>query len=65
MVAKLELYRKFTNALAISVVISVAWIGYEVLSFHFSVFLFPAVRSWFFVVVYSSDHTKTGRSVSC
>lgn len=29
MVAKLELYRKFTNALAISVVISVAWIGYE------------------------------------
>ncbi|MCO5578092.1 hypothetical protein L7F22_031930 [Adiantum nelumboides] len=29
MVAKLELYRKFTNALAVSVVISVAWIGYE------------------------------------
>lgn len=29
MVAKLELYRKFTNALAISVIISVAWIGYE------------------------------------
>lgn len=29
MIAKLELYRKFTNALAISVIISVAWIGYE------------------------------------
>ncbi|KAF3331848.1 transmembrane protein 87B-like protein [Carex littledalei] len=27
--AKLELYRKFTNALAVSVLISVAWIGYE------------------------------------
>jgi Lung seven transmembrane receptor len=29
--AKLELYRKFTNSLAVSVLISVAWIGYEVL----------------------------------
>ncbi|KAH7447086.1 hypothetical protein KP509_01G090500 [Ceratopteris richardii] len=29
MIAKLELYRKFTNALAVSVVISAAWIGYE------------------------------------
>lgn len=28
--AKLELYRRFTNALAISVLLSVAWIGYEV-----------------------------------
>ncbi|KAL5974810.1 Transmembrane protein 87A [Asimina triloba] len=28
--AKLELYRKFTNALALSVLLSVAWIGYEV-----------------------------------
>ncbi|KAG9150165.1 hypothetical protein Leryth_009750 [Lithospermum erythrorhizon] len=27
--AKLELYRKFTNALAIAVLVSVAWIGYE------------------------------------
>ncbi|KAG8096051.1 hypothetical protein GUJ93_ZPchr0013g36795 [Zizania palustris] len=27
--AKLELYRKFTNSLAISVLISIAWIGYE------------------------------------
>jgi hypothetical protein len=26
---KLELYRRFTNTLAIAVVISVAWIGYE------------------------------------
>ena len=28
--AKLELYRKFTNSLAMSVLISIAWIGYEV-----------------------------------
>ncbi|RVW94267.1 hypothetical protein CK203_034781 [Vitis vinifera] len=28
--AKLELYRKFTNSLAVSVVLSIAWIGYEV-----------------------------------
>lgn len=27
--AKLELYRKFTNSLAVSVVLSIAWIGYE------------------------------------
>uniref|UniRef100_A0A0D6QXL7 GOST seven transmembrane domain-containing protein n=1 Tax=Araucaria cunninghamii TaxID=56994 RepID=A0A0D6QXL7_ARACU len=27
--AKLELYRKFTNSLAMAVVLSVAWIGYE------------------------------------
>lgn len=27
--AKLELYRKFTNSLAMAVVVSVAWIGYE------------------------------------
>ncbi|KAG0551231.1 hypothetical protein BDA96_01G405800 [Sorghum bicolor] len=27
--AKLELYRKFTNSLAVSVLISIAWIGYE------------------------------------
>eukprot|EP00246_Nothoceros_aenigmaticus_P009609 TRINITY_DN2523_c0_g1_i1.p1 TRINITY_DN2523_c0_g1~~TRINITY_DN2523_c0_g1_i1.p1 ORF type:complete len:525 (-),score=80.79 TRINITY_DN2523_c0_g1_i1:473-2047(-) len=27
--AKLELYRKFTNSLAVAVVIAVAWIGYE------------------------------------
>lgn len=26
---KLDLYRKFTNALALSVIVSVAWIGYE------------------------------------
>ncbi|XP_078433188.1 uncharacterized protein LOC144704590 isoform X2 [Wolffia australiana] len=28
--AKLDVYRKFTNALAVSVIASVAWIGYEV-----------------------------------
>ncbi|KAL9265239.1 hypothetical protein AKJ16_DCAP27797, partial [Drosera capensis] len=26
---KLELYRKFTNSLAVFVVLSIAWIGYE------------------------------------
>ena len=29
--AKLELYRKFTNYLAVFVLLSIAWIGYEVL----------------------------------
>lgn len=29
---KLDLYRKFTNALALSVVVSIAWIGYEMYS---------------------------------
>lgn len=29
--AKLELYRKFTNSLAVSVLLSIAWIGFEVL----------------------------------
>jgi len=29
--AKLELYRKFTNALAVSVLLSIAWIGFEVM----------------------------------
>lgn len=28
--AKLELYRKFTNTLAVSVLLSIAWIGFEV-----------------------------------
>jgi hypothetical protein len=27
---KLDIYRKFTNALAVSVIASVVWIGYEV-----------------------------------
>jgi len=27
--AKLDIYRKFTNALAVDVFVSVAWIGYE------------------------------------
>lgn len=29
LLAKLDIYRKFTNALAVSVIVSVAWIGYE------------------------------------
>lgn len=28
--AKLELYRKFTNSLVVSVLLSIAWIGFEV-----------------------------------
>lgn len=31
--AKLELYRKFTNSLAVSVLLSIAWIGFEVMNF--------------------------------
>jgi hypothetical protein len=30
---KLDIYRKITNALAVSVIASVAWIGYEVCRF--------------------------------
>ena len=30
---KLDIYRKFTNALAVSVIASVVWIGYEVCKF--------------------------------
>lgn len=33
---KLELYRKFTNALAVCVIASVAWIAYEVRVHHFT-----------------------------
>lgn len=29
--AKLELFRKFTNSLAVSVILSIAWIGFEVI----------------------------------
>ncbi|KAJ6819280.1 transmembrane protein 87A [Iris pallida] len=29
MLAKLDIYRKFTNALAVAIVVSVGWIGYE------------------------------------
>lgn len=31
MTAKLDIYRKFTNALAIAVIVSVGWICYEVM----------------------------------
>ena len=29
LLAKLDIYRKFTNALAVSVIVSMAWIGYD------------------------------------
>lgn len=31
MLVKLDIYRKFTNALAVAVVVSVGWICYEVI----------------------------------
>ena len=34
--AKLDIYRKFTNALGVAVVVSVGWIGYEVLLLSFT-----------------------------
>eukprot|EP00850_Spirogloea_muscicola_P011604 SM000072S21238 [mRNA] locus=s72:583526:601430:+ [translate_table: standard] len=34
-VAKLDLYRRFTNALAIGVLVAVAWIGYEIYTSRF------------------------------
>lgn len=36
--AKLELYRKFTNSLAVSVLLSIAWIGFEVLRYCFTTY---------------------------
>lgn len=40
---KLDIYRKFTNALAVAIIASVAWIGYEVyISFLFEeVLVYP------------------------
>jgi hypothetical protein len=32
--AKLEIYRKFAIALIVSVLVSVGWIGYEVMLIH-------------------------------
>lgn len=34
MLGKLDIYRKFTNALAVTVIVSVGWICYEVISFR-------------------------------
>lgn len=31
MLAKLDIYRKFTNALAVAVIVSVGWLCYEVI----------------------------------
>lgn len=31
MMAKLDIYRKFTNAMAVAVIVSVGWICYEVI----------------------------------
>ncbi|KAH9305381.1 hypothetical protein KI387_009785, partial [Taxus chinensis] len=36
LLAKLDIYRKFTNALAVAVIVSVAWIGYEDTVQHFA-----------------------------
>lgn len=38
--AKLDLYRKFTNTLAVSVLLSIAWIGFEVVFFLLFSFCF-------------------------
>ena len=32
MLVKLDIYRKFTNALAVAVIVSVGWICYEVIN---------------------------------
>lgn len=44
---KLEIYRKFSNALAVTVVASVVWIGYEVCAFGLCIpfLLFNASQS--------------------
>lgn len=53
--AKFALYRKFTNSLAVSVLLSVAWIGYEVIKF----FLFFAILSFLFFCCISSSCSIT------
>ena len=35
MMVKLDIYRKFTNALAVAVIVSVGWICYEVIYNNF------------------------------
>lgn len=44
--AKLELYRKFTNSLALSVLISIAWIGYEVWTCQFYSPIWDGSKCW-------------------
>lgn len=39
---KLDIYRRFTNALAVSVIASVTWIGFEVwIPFFFEILVYP------------------------
>lgn len=51
--AKLDLYRKFTNTLAVSVLLSIAWIGFEVVFFFYSlsVFIFFGEKGGFKVAM--------------
>lgn len=43
--AKLELYRKFTNSLAVSVLLSIAWVGFEVRIYFEEMY---SLRAWIF-----------------
>jgi hypothetical protein len=38
MMVKLDIYRKFTNALAVAVIVSVGWICYEVIYNNFRLY---------------------------
>jgi hypothetical protein len=38
MMVKLDIYRKFTNALAVAVIVSVGWICYEVIYNNFGLY---------------------------
>lgn len=46
MMVKLDIYRKFTNALAVAVIVSVGWICYEV-----SIIQFYAITSLSWLVL--------------
>ncbi|KAK8921143.1 hypothetical protein KSP39_PZI020745 [Platanthera zijinensis] len=46
LMAKLDIYRKFTNALAVTVIVSVGWIGYEIYFKSTDVFNERWQRAW-------------------
>ncbi|MQL73670.1 hypothetical protein Taro_006032, partial [Colocasia esculenta] len=55
--AKLEIYRKFTNALGVTVIVSVCWIGYEVILF--------SLLKCFWGVRLLKDYDMTSETSSC
>ncbi|KAG1334351.1 transmembrane protein 87A [Cocos nucifera] len=57
LMAKLDIYRKFTNALAVAVIVSVGWIGYEMFILPFEL-LFLVACSAMMRYAYSDDASE-------